>query len=81
MNAVYPGSTDTEINRHLSYHSSYISSIFVKPFTWMFIQSARQGATPVWTTAIHDDLKDVTGCYFRFVGFFPLFKYNSIKLK
>ncbi|XP_051159561.1 retinol dehydrogenase 13-like [Leptopilina boulardi] len=64
VNAVYPGSSDTEINRHLSYHSSYISSIFVKPFTWMFIQSARQGATPVWTTAIHDDLKDVTGCYF-----------------
>ncbi|XP_043485265.1 retinol dehydrogenase 13-like [Leptopilina heterotoma] len=64
VNAVYPGSSDTEINRHLSYHSSYISSVFVKPFTWIFIQSARQGATPVWMAAVSEELKDVTGCYF-----------------
>lgn len=64
VNAVYPGSSDTEINRHLSYHSSYISSVFVKPFAWLFIQSARQGATPVWIAAIDEELKDVTGCYF-----------------
>lgn len=67
MNAVNPGSSDTDINRHLSYHSSYISSIFVRPFTWLFIQSARQGACPVWLAAFSEDLKDVTGCYFRFV--------------
>ncbi|XP_033217576.1 retinol dehydrogenase 13-like [Belonocnema kinseyi] len=63
VNAVYPGISDTDIYRNMSYHSSFISSVFVKPFTWLFIKSARQGAQPVWIAAIDPKLKDVTGCY------------------
>ncbi|XP_050510074.1 retinol dehydrogenase 13-like [Diabrotica virgifera virgifera] len=63
-NSVHPGIVDTELTRHMSFFSSWISSILLKPLMWPFIKSPKQGAqTPIYL-AIDTRLAKTTGKYF-----------------
>lgn len=64
VNAVHPGIVDTDIVRHMAFYNNYFTKIFVKPLTWLFIKSPRQGAQCVLYSALDPSLKDVTGSYF-----------------
>lgn len=64
VNAVHPGIVDTEIIRHMSFFSSWFSTIFLKPLVWMFIKSPRQGAQTSIYAAVDPTLEKVTGKYF-----------------
>ncbi|RZF45764.1 hypothetical protein LSTR_LSTR012936 [Laodelphax striatellus] len=61
VNSVDPGTVDTQLLRHTSFNKSIISSIFVKPFMWPFIKSARQGGQAVVYAALDPNLEKVTG--------------------
>ncbi|KAK9508680.1 hypothetical protein O3M35_006179 [Rhynocoris fuscipes] len=64
VNAVHPGLVDTEITRHMSYFSSYLSGFILKPLIWMFIKNPRQGAQTTVYAALDPSLENVTGKYF-----------------
>lgn len=64
---MYPGVTNTRLLRHSSYYRSYISSIFLKPFTWIFIKNTKQGSQPIVYAAIDPELQDVSGNLIRYV--------------
>lgn len=66
VNCVNPGIVDTEITRHMSFYSSWLATILVKPFVWPFIKSPKQGSQTVIYLAIDDRIQDVTGKYFRY---------------
>ncbi|VEN53319.1 unnamed protein product [Callosobruchus maculatus] len=65
VNAVHPGIVDTELWRHMSFYKSWISTIFLRPFVWPFVKNAKQGAQTVIYLALDDEVKNVTGKYFR----------------
>lgn len=67
MNAVHPGIVDTEIIRHMSFFNSWLAYIFIKPFVWPFVKSAKYGAQIVIFAALDPSLEKVTGKYFRYI--------------
>lgn len=64
VNCVYPGVTDSDLTRHLSFYSSWLAAVFVKPFMWPFIKHPKQGARTIIYLAIDDRIQNVTGKYF-----------------
>ncbi|XP_015113509.1 retinol dehydrogenase 13 isoform X3 [Diachasma alloeum] len=64
VNAVHPGIVDTELMRHMSFTNSFIASITIKPFFWLFLKTPKQGASTVLYTALDPSLDDITGAYF-----------------
>lgn len=65
MNCVYPGVVDTDITRHMSFYSSWLSSIFLKPFLWPFVKNPKQGAQTIVYLAIDEKVTEETGKFFR----------------
>nr|CAD7462500.1 unnamed protein product [Timema tahoe] len=65
VNAVHPGIVDTELTRHMSFFNSTLSSLFLKPFVWLFIKSPRQGAQTTLYAALDENLEHKTGIYLR----------------
>ncbi|XP_043255473.1 retinol dehydrogenase 13-like [Colletes gigas] len=63
VNAVHPGTVNTEIVRHMTVYKYFITRIFVKPLTWLFVKSPKKGAQVVIYSAIDPSLNDVTGAY------------------
>ncbi|KAJ8924424.1 hypothetical protein NQ315_007220 [Exocentrus adspersus] len=64
VNSVHPGLVDTDIIRHMSFYSSWLSTVFIKPFMWPFIKNARQGAQTIIYLSIDKAVENVTGKYF-----------------
>ncbi|XP_045483806.1 retinol dehydrogenase 13-like isoform X2 [Harmonia axyridis] len=64
VNAVHPGIVDTEINRHMSFYNSWVSTIFIKPFVWPFIKNPKQGTHTVIYASCKPELEKVSGKYF-----------------
>lgn len=64
VNSLHPGIVHTELGRHMSFFSSYMAKIFIKPFLWPFFKTAKSGAQTSIFAAIDPDLDAVTGKYF-----------------
>lgn len=64
VNAVYPGVVNTKLMRHTSYYKSYISSLVLKPFIWMFIKNPKQGSQPVVYAAVEPEIEKESGVLF-----------------
>lgn len=67
VNAVHPGIVATEITRHMSFHNSTFSAIFLKPIVYPFIKTPKQGAKCVLFAALDPSLDKVSGKYFALV--------------
>ncbi|KAI4494313.1 hypothetical protein M0802_008996 [Mischocyttarus mexicanus] len=65
VNAVHPGTVDTEITRHMTMSKNLFLRYFFKPFMWPFIKSPKQGAQTVLYVALDPKLKSINGAYFR----------------
>ncbi|XP_064081209.1 retinol dehydrogenase 13-like [Macrobrachium nipponense] len=63
-NAVHPGLVLTEIGRHMGIDKSWMASLILKPFLWLFLKTPRQGAQTTIYTALSSDLEGVSGKYF-----------------
>ncbi|XP_018575642.1 retinol dehydrogenase 13-like [Anoplophora glabripennis] len=64
VNSVHPGLVDTEIIRHMSFYSSWMATVLVKPFVWPFIKNPKQGAQTIIYLALDESIEKVTGKYF-----------------
>lgn len=64
VNAVHPGIVNTELMRHMGFYKSYISTLFLYPFSWMFLKTPRQGAQTTLYCCLSEDLRNVSGKYF-----------------
>ncbi|XP_035741745.1 retinol dehydrogenase 13-like [Vespa mandarinia] len=64
VNAVHPGIVDTEITRHMTLFKNLWFKYFIKPFTWPFIKSPKQGAQTILYVALDPNLDNITGSYF-----------------
>ncbi|XP_015186281.1 PREDICTED: retinol dehydrogenase 13-like [Polistes dominula] len=64
VNAVHPGTVDTEITRHMTVFKVLFLRYLIKPFIWPFIKSPKQGAQSVLYVALDPSLENVTGSYF-----------------
>ncbi|KAG7203066.1 hypothetical protein KM043_010189 [Ampulex compressa] len=63
-NAVHPGVVNTQIVRYSRVYNSILFKIFLKPFSWPFIKSPKQGAQPLIRLAVDPSLEKVSGEYF-----------------
>lgn len=63
---MHPGVADTDITRHMSFYSSWLASLLVKPFIWPFIKSPKQGAQTIIYLAIDERVNALTGKYFKY---------------
>jgi len=63
--AVHPGFVRTQIDRNLSYHSSIVAKIFVKPLFWFLHKTPEQGARSVIYCLLSPDIADKSGGYFK----------------
>lgn len=64
VNAVYPGIVNTKLLRNTSFYKSYISSIILKPFLWMFIKNTKQGSQPIIYAAAEPSIEKESGVLF-----------------
>lgn len=64
VNAVHPGIVNTEIFRYMSFYQSTFSTLFIYPFSWLFMKTPRLGAQTVIHVAVDPSLKGVSGKYF-----------------
>ncbi|RWS00778.1 dehydrogenase-like protein, partial [Dinothrombium tinctorium] len=64
--AADPGIVNTEIGRHMGYYKSYFSSLFAKPFLWLFLRSPKQGVQTILYCALSEQLasEEFSGKYF-----------------
>ncbi|XP_037040061.1 retinol dehydrogenase 13-like isoform X2 [Bradysia coprophila] len=64
VNSVHPGIVDTDIIRHMSFYSSWIANIFIRPFVWPFVKNPKSGAQTVIALALDPELEKTSGTYF-----------------
>ncbi|XP_037087024.1 retinol dehydrogenase 13-like [Pollicipes pollicipes] len=62
-NAVHPGLSATELNRHMSFYNSWLAAVVVKPLQWFALKTAAQGAQGIVYAAAEPTLADISGEY------------------
>lgn len=64
MNALHPGVVDTELFRHMSFATSAMARLIIKPVMWPFIKTPKFGAQTTLYAALDEDLANISGQYF-----------------
>lgn len=65
VNSVYPGLTNTDITRHMSYQKSIFGRMWVKPLTWFLTRTPKQAAYRIISAALDPNYKEMSGVYFQ----------------
>lgn len=63
--SVHPGIVRTKIDRNISYYSSYVAKVWVKPWFWFFHKTPEQGSRTVIHCLLSPDVTEESGGYFK----------------
>lgn len=64
VNALHPGTINTELSRHIGKMTILLNKFFVKPFLFLFFKTVKAGAQTTIYCALEPKLDNVTGQYF-----------------
>ncbi|XP_034479707.1 retinol dehydrogenase 12-like [Drosophila innubila] len=64
VNALHPGTVQTDLLRHYKFFETTIGRLMVKGFQWLLFKTTKNGAQTTLYAALDPDLNGVTGLYF-----------------
>jgi NAD(P)-dependent dehydrogenase (short-subunit alcohol dehydrogenase family) len=64
VNALHPGTVDTELSRHVDKISIFFNKYLMKPLLFLFYKTPNAGCQTTLYAALDPELNNVTGKYF-----------------